>query len=351
MTIQSQPVRLAGGSTPDLPYRLDPPLKAGNSRKRSLTDRNFLSYVTKGWVFIALSVWAGLTIYMLDEDWTIASPGSVLFYAFGIWIFSALAIRGTIPSMMFSAVMAFTVFSFNPPGITLILIAVYLASLTAGINKRFFGGSVETSKLSRRAVEHLATLEQSMVPVWGVAGAHIAKSKQFGDLADVGARGEAAVGAALQKVVDAYPFVRVFHGLNFTPDKAGADVDHAVLIGRNLFLIDAKNWRYADYTWSRDGRVLRDLGEFDGGNVHMDNALKLWSQYLGGSVKGMEARIALAKPDTSHRGSYSLANGRSPRGVELTTLTPLVQELMNVAASTEPVVDRRLVYKVASQLQ
>lgn len=352
MSIQSQPVKLGGGVEPDLPYRFEPPLSKKSKLPTFSSDRDFFDYITRGTVFLALAAWAALTIYMLDEDWRVASPGAVIVYAFGMWLLSMLALRGTIPALIISSFFAFVVFSTQPPGITLILIAIFGLSWVKGVKLRFFTTEAERQRgRGRRSKTGLTNREQSLRQVWGVPGAHIAANKQFGELAEVGARGEVEVGKALQKVVDEYPWVRVFHGLNFTPGQRGADVDHAVVIGNEVVLVDAKNWAYADYSWGYNGEVLRDGQQFQGGDVHMESALFKWADHLDAEITGISALVTLAKPPRSQYGKYTLSNGRSPRGLNLTTTDALVRELKSIASSTEPVVDRRLVYKVSRELQ
>ena len=156
-------------------------------------------------------------------------------------------------------------------------------------------------------------------------------------------------------LVEEFPFVRVFHGLCFTPGVEGADVDHAVLIGDRLFLVDAKNWGFGSYSWgvtSDNAKVVLRDGEFwTPGVVRMDVAARKWSEFLNrnGVVVDVSALIVLTK--NSGRGGYVVDDIGAPRNVSLSTLDDTVELLRGVAASSEPVVFRRVVQKVSSQLQ
>lgn len=52
------------------------------------------------------------------------------------------------------------------------------------------------------------------------------------------------------------PGTRIFHGLKF-PGSETADVDHAIINGNKIALVDSKMWSGGDYRWGRDGIILR----------------------------------------------------------------------------------------------
>ncbi|MGH3939537.1 MAG: nuclease-related domain-containing protein [Pseudonocardiaceae bacterium] len=56
-----------------------------------------------------------------------------------------------------------------------------------------------------------------------------------------GLLGEALTGELLENYVTRIPSARIFHSLAW-PGSATADVDHAVLCGRRLMLIDSQRW-------------------------------------------------------------------------------------------------------------
>jgi len=65
-----------------------------------------------------------------------------------------------------------------------------------------------------------------------------------------GVRGEQNT-AELLKLVSEIPGTNVFHGLRF-PGSANADVDHAVVNGTTVFLIDSKQYRPGVYQWESE---------------------------------------------------------------------------------------------------
>lgn len=343
MTINYEPVQVTGGA-PNLPYRLEPALAANDSLKVFKEAKSAWDYVTKATLLLPLAVY---TFASMNMERT---PGVlVIFAAAATWLLSSLALRGSIPALLGSLFMGMIFFGINLPGAASLLIATFIAAFVTGVHKRFTKGR-PAAPMTYRGNNGLATLEQAMKPTWGVAGAHIGSNTAFGDAAVAGAKGEVAVGNALEAFAKKYPFVRVFHGLCFTPGKQGADIDHAVLIGDKVILVDAKFWSFGDYYWQPDGTVARDGQAFSGGEVHMDSALGKWRQFLGRNASHMDARITVAKAPTGNYG-YRIDNSRAPRGVELTTIPDLIAGLEALAATTEPVVNRRLVYLISGELQ
>ncbi|MEH0108713.1 NERD domain-containing protein [Tersicoccus sp. MR15.9] len=89
--------------------------------------------------------------------------------------------------------------------------------------------------------------------VFGSPGSVAAAVDRFGEARVArGVDGERYT-AELLKFFALIPGVAVFHGLRF-PGSRNADIDHAVLFGTNLLLIDSKMYRPGDYTlneWSQ----------------------------------------------------------------------------------------------------
>lgn len=199
-----------------------------------------------------------------------------------------------------------------------------------------------------------ASINDSLRPIWGTAGANIAAHRDFGEKAAIGAQGEALVGEALNDFAKTYPHVRVFHGLCFTPGKRGADVDHAVIIGNFVYLIDAKYWSFASYSWRNNGvttAVTKNNEYFSGSNVHMDAAVEKWQRYMGATGR-VTSRIALAKTENARgKYSYSISNIGHPKGVELSSIKTLMEELEEAVRSGDVYVDRFVVQLVKQQLQ
>lgn len=143
-------------------------------------------------------------------------------------------------------------------------------------------------ELNYNSHSRLPNVRESLYPIWGIAGNNISGSaSSFGiTSALAGQKGEMIVGGELEKICRKYPQVRVIHGLRFNPlarNGSRADIDHLVIIGNLVFLIDAKLWQRGYYSWSSqyfDSEVLRNGASFPGGIVHMNNALSFWRTYL-----------------------------------------------------------------------
>src|SRR5699024_2098311 len=61
----------------------------------------------------------------------------------------------------------------------------------------------------------------------------------------------------LTRYLTRLPGVRIFHGLA-CPGSVFADIDHAVLCGRRLVLIESKSWLPGHYTSDSSGGLLRN---------------------------------------------------------------------------------------------
>lgn len=78
------------------------------------------------------------------------------------------------------------------------------------------------------------------------------------------------------------PGVRVFNGMRF-PGSANGDVDHIVVCGKKLALIDSKLWMPARYAWQPNGSILRTAGTISKNmDNHMPNAVAAYQQLFPG---------------------------------------------------------------------
>jgi hypothetical protein len=75
------------------------------------------------------------------------------------------------------------------------------------------------------------------------------------------------------------PGARVFHGLAW-PDSVFADVDHAVLRGHRLVLIESKMWLPGHYTADETGALWRNGHPFRGGAVRLPEGVAAYRELL-----------------------------------------------------------------------
>jgi curved DNA-binding protein CbpA len=84
------------------------------------------------------------------------------------------------------------------------------------------------------------------------------------------------------------PGVLVFHGLAW-PGSVFADVDHALLCGKRLVLVESKLWLPGDYTPDDDGGFERNGRPFRGGGTRLEEGLDAYEEFL----PDVEIRAAL----------------------------------------------------------
>lgn len=76
------------------------------------------------------------------------------------------------------------------------------------------------------------------------------------------------------------PGVRICHGLAAEEGSVFADLDHAVLCGRRLVLIESKLWLPGHYDADDEGKILRNGHRFRGGVVRLPERLAAYRALL-----------------------------------------------------------------------
>jgi hypothetical protein len=118
----------------------------------------------------------------------------------------------------------------------------------------------------------------------------------------------------LAEYVAPLPAVRIFHGLAW-PDSVFADVDHAVLRGHRLVLIESKMWLPGHYTADELGEVWRNGHPFRGGAIRLAEGVAAYRELLPGiEVRG----VLMVYPSRAG----DVTTGESPDAVA----TPMSQE-------------------------
>jgi hypothetical protein len=79
----------------------------------------------------------------------------------------------------------------------------------------------------------------------------------------------------LSRYVTRLPAARIFHGLS-EPDSVFADVDHAVLCGHRLVLIESKMWLPGHYDVDDEGEIWRNDHPFRGGAIRLAGQLDIF---------------------------------------------------------------------------
>jgi hypothetical protein len=119
--------------------------------------------------------------------------------------------------------------------------------------------------------------------------ARFGRSLVFGRVgADDDQWGERLTADLLSRYLARLPGARIFHGLAW-PGSVFADVDHAVLAGRRLALIESKMWLPGHYTTDGEGNLSRNGRRFRGGGSRLAESIDAYRDLL----PGVEIRGAL----------------------------------------------------------
>jgi DnaJ-like protein/nuclease-like protein len=137
------------------------------------------------------------------------------------------------------------------------------------------------------------------VAVWlvrrqlAVARARQALTAEFGTTAVFGRPGtepdqwaERLTAELLDRYLTRLPNARIFHGLAL-PGSVFADVDHAVLAGRRLVLIESKAWLPGHYTTDDTGGLWRNDRRFRGGATRLPETIEAYRDLVpGAEIRG-----------------------------------------------------------------
>ncbi|HWC78345.1 MAG TPA: DnaJ domain-containing protein [Pseudonocardiaceae bacterium] len=96
---------------------------------------------------------------------------------------------------------------------------------------------------------------------------------------DSGQIAERLTAQVLLRYLTQLPGVRIFHGLSW-PDSVFADVDHAVLCGRRLVLIESKLWLPGHYVADETGALWRNGHPFRGGGLRLPDGVLAFRELL-----------------------------------------------------------------------
>lgn len=161
--------------------------------------------------------------------------------------------------------------------------------------------------------------------VHGVPGRSLSVGR-FGDKAEIGAEGERRTARLITaSILHAIPSARLINGLRW-PGSEHADLDHAVIAGNRIALIDSKMWADGVYWWDnkqlfRNGRELKAFGL--GAGVDAVRAA-----YPGYVVEGWVVLHSgtgrLSMPSVERAGMFPLP-GRAP--IRLVTPLELASEV------------------------
>lgn len=200
--------------------------------------------------------------------------------------------------------------------------------------------------LHRRKLKDSFTMEEANIKVLGRPGEGLVEAlDKFGrQNVDLGVLGEQMTGDVLEGLLT-IPGVRIIHGLRF-PGSDKADVDHAVVYGDKVALVDSKMWKPGKYSWNNRGEVVKNTGYRDLETItHFPTAVEKYAQLL---PNAQVAGFILIHPN--EKGSISVDNTYSNAAshVALGTAQLALDSIGSwfVHGSKENIVDRHLLWKI-----
>ncbi|GAA1191669.1 DnaJ domain-containing protein [Prauserella alba] len=152
----------------------------------------------------------------------------------------------------------------------------------------------------------------------------------------------------LDRYLTRLPGARIFHGLAW-PGSVFADVDHAVLCGRRLLLVESKRWLPGHYTVGEDDVLHRNGRRFGGGGSRLAEALDAFE----GLLPGIEIRGALVLyPSRAGTITVGPAGCLGAAGTDVAVLTPqqFVRDAGTWLAEDPSTVDVRAFRAVLAQV-
>lgn len=181
------------------------------------------------------------------------------------------------------------------------------------------------------------------------AGRDAVASAEYGRPGELTAAGSSgAVGSHVAAdalwLLTALPGARLFHGLRGR--SGGPHVDHAVVCGRRVALVQSRHWPPGAYGWTPHGVLIRDGRHFPGGDVRAHEALVTYRTLLG---ERTEVRGYVLVAPTS---SAPVPPCRGPEGVLAGGPQAVVEDIGGwfLDSGEVDVVDRRLLLRVYDKL-
>lgn len=153
------------------------------------------------------------------------------------------------------------------------------------------------------------------VPVWarrvfGIPGASLRTATFSLDVPveaqemalEAGIAGERVVAQKLARLAEQYPNTYVFNSVKL-PGNTG-DVDHVVVQGNTMLLVDSKNWKHGAaynvyYSTPEADFVTRDGMPFEGGEIHTQAQTREWAHAFAPGGMNVRALLVVANDSST----------------------------------------------------
>jgi Nuclease-related domain len=199
-------------------------------------------------------------------------------------------------------------------------------------------GTVAAERMRRRSL--IAVAHSSVPPailqsrVHGVPGRGLVDGiEKFGENnVSLGFLGEQITAALLAELL-VIPGVQIIHGLRF-PGTKTSDVDHAVICGNKVALIDSKLWASGHYELDKFGRILKDGRMSKRHNSHHATAVeRMTAKFPQAQFKGW---IVVHPQDTK---GTTASTADLNASTQLVTAGPMMKDVGNWLADPGDTVD------------
>lgn len=181
-------------------------------------------------------------------------------------------------------------------------------------------------------------------PIFGTPASGLENSNLDAGRVAVGAKGERMTAEGLKKLTK-LAGLRIMHSMRFNPYTSGSgDIDHVLVYGRNIVLIDSKVWTPASYSFSTnesgeivdDERIVEVRGDGSVGirEIKVARSIELWSKAF--PSYNVVAWILVHASNTSSPMRFDNAGSSTMRMTDLET--GLQEILDHLGNSTDDVV-------------
>lgn len=188
--------------------------------------------------------------------------------------------------------------------------------------------------------------------IWGEVG-QVGDAENFSDRnKELGVMGEEFTAEIARYLLD-IPGTKVFHCLKFPTQNSHADVDHAIVNGNKVALIDSKMWAGAAYSWSDGEHVQKTvLGSNRRTSNHKVNFPFAVEQYANNAFYEADVRGWMVL--YSNDGRSTKVDNSQAKWVRMVTPQRMVEEIgawFNETPETVGVINKGLISAVIKNLK
>lgn len=327
-------------ATPAGPQRFSPPLGRTFGGKYAVPVAMRLRQLANILIGPVTFVGAILSTYLAatHEDWFVLFlPAAIIITPWAAFV-ATFRIDRMLPYILLAVVTALAVF-FNPIDL-LGFMTVWLGVFFAWVSAPLLGRWKDT-----RVVDD----KTAVFDIFGTPGKRLEEA--FGDRGGYGSVGEHR-SAELLQLLTRFPGAKIFHGLRFDVDSE-ADVDHAVIYGDKVALIDSKMWasghvRVAPTPGSPETMFSPSVGQGQVRPIHMNTAAANYQKIL----PGYEIRPWVLIHSTDEGAGHTWDNNTS-NGMVVGDPQFVISDIAEWFAATgpyAPAVDRKLMGRIMAMV-